>query len=260
MNKTLLLTFFSMISLLTYAQPIMITGKVEIDNVDEPLNLNTIVIENITSLAKTKANDLGVFSIKVREGDVLQFSSDYTTQRNIKITSSILSKGYLNVHLDLEVIELAEANLNPLKKNFKDNIHTSDTSKDQLYKSLGLDPNLQYMKIDPTYTSQVSGGYGPISSLIGIINGSTKKAKRTYAAMKRLNEKDKIKSYFEESFFTDYLKIPAHKISEYISYCYTNYELKKFVDNGRYTEIEEILKENVSNYLALLNKKIERND
>jgi hypothetical protein len=116
MNKTLLAFIFFYFSIWSYAQPIMITGKVEIDNVDEPLNLNTIVIENITSLAKTKANDLGVFSIKVKEGDILQFSSGYTTPRNIKITSSLLSKGYLNVHLDLEVIELAEANLNPLKK------------------------------------------------------------------------------------------------------------------------------------------------
>ncbi|MBQ0147104.1 MAG: hypothetical protein KBS93_01425 [Flavobacteriaceae bacterium] len=253
MSKTLHAIILFLLSFCGYSQQVMITGKVEIDNVDEPMNLSTIIIENLSTFSKTKANDGGIFSIKASEGDILQFTSGFTTERNIKITSSILSKGFIQVHLDLEVIELAEANLNTLKRNLKDNINTNDNSKDQLYKSLGLDPNLQYMKIDPSYTSQVGGGYGPISSLIGLINGSTKRAKRTYAAFQNINGQEKIKSYFEDNFFMEYLKIPSHKIQEYINYCYINFDLKKLVDQGRFVEIEEILKNNSSTYIQQLN-------
>lgn len=259
MNKTLLLTFFSMISLLTYAQPIMITGKVEIDNVDELLNLNTIGIENITSLAKTKANDLGVFSIKVREGDVLQFSSSYTTQRNIKITSSILSKGYLNVHLDLEVIELAEANLNPLKKDLKENISKEDSGQTKFYKSLGLDPNLQYIEVNPNVTSSINnnGWFNDPLLWVSALTGQRKKDIKKDEFFKKEKRIDKIEEFFTKDYFIDDLQIPAHKVNEFIQYCYAqkSFNLKLLIEANRMEEIEEILIDQAKVYLELLKSK-----
>ena len=52
----------------------------------------------------------------------------------IGITESIIKKGFITVQLelDLETIQLAEANINPLKKDLKDNIRVDKTEVEEL--------------------------------------------------------------------------------------------------------------------------------
>jgi len=256
MQKTLLIIFFLFSSIWSYSQNVMISGKVEIDNVDEPVDLTSIIVINQNSNSKVKTNSNGIFSIKVQYGDELEFVSAFTENRSIKITSSIISKGFINVHLDLEVIELSEANFAPLKKNLKNNLdYKKEDEIDRLYANLnlGIDPKLRFRKIDPTYTSQVGGGYGPISGLIGLINGSTKKAKKTHQYFKDVEKLDRVKNYFTNSYFVERLNIPEYKVDEFITYCYSKTEIKKLIDNNRYQELLEHFVKEAPEYVKLLN-------
>ena len=228
-----------------------------IEELSESVDFSSVNVINETTNAKVKANSLGIFTLKVSKDDELAFTSGFTEKRVIKITESIIKKGFITVHLDLETIQLAEANINSLKKNLKDNLDYKPDKLDDLYKELGIDPNLRFRKIDPTYTSQVGGGFGPISALIGYLNGSTKKAKYTYKYFRDVNKKGKIEEYFTASYFMNDLKIPEHKVSEFITYCYNKKELnlKVLIVGNRYEEIEEILEKEAPLYLDLLNHK-----
>lgn len=261
MSKTLHAIILFLLSFCGYSQQVMITGKVEIDNVDEPMNLSTIIIENLSTFSKTKANDGGIFSIKASEGDILQFTSGFTTERNIKITSPILSKGFIQVHLDLEVIELAEANLNTLKKNLKDNISKEDTKQTNFYKSLGLDPNLQYIEVNPNVTSSINNnGIVDPTLWISALTGQHKKDIQKDEYFKKENRVKKVIEFFTTDYFIDRLKIPAHKINEFIHFCYAqkNINLKQLIETHRMEEVEDHLLTQAEIYIELLNKTINK--
>ncbi len=255
MKNILLFSFFIISPFYVFSQISSISGKVVIDNISEPIDLSTILITNETSQAKTTLNNLGIFTIKAKLNDALEFTSNFTEKRTIIVTESIIKKGFITVYLDLETIELAEANINPLKKNLKENMNYQQDPLGNLYKELGIDANLRFRKIDPTYTSQVGGGFGPISTLIGYLNGSTRKAKYTYKFFKDVDKRNKVEEYFTTDYFIDNLNIPSHKIDEFIAYCYDKKELnlKVLIVGNRYEEIEEVLEDEAPKYLALLN-------
>ena len=64
MNKFL---FFLLIISSSYlqAQSTLITGKIIVDDAEEVIDLEGTSIENLTTKAKTKANNVGLFSINV---------------------------------------------------------------------------------------------------------------------------------------------------------------------------------------------------
>ena len=62
--------------------------------------------------------------------------------------------------------------------------------------NLGIDPSLRFRKIDINETSQVTGGFGPIGMLIGWLNGSEKRAKKTYEYFKKNRKNRKNRELF----------------------------------------------------------------
>ncbi len=73
MIKTLFFSLFFVSFISIHAQSTLISGKIIVDDADEVINLNGFVIENSTTNARTKADENGLFSIKVNEGDELIF-------------------------------------------------------------------------------------------------------------------------------------------------------------------------------------------
>ena len=59
--------FFLLIISSSYlqAQSTLITGKIIVDDAEEVIDLEGTSIENLTTKAKTKANNVGLFSINV---------------------------------------------------------------------------------------------------------------------------------------------------------------------------------------------------
>lgn len=236
-----------------YSQEASISGKVIIADVSESIDLNSISVFDVTTQTKSKVNSLGIFTIKVNLNDELVFTSDFTEKRVIKMTESIIKKGFITVHLDLKVIQLAEANINTLKKDLKDNISKEDSDKTKLYKSLGLNPDLQYIEVNPNMTSSLNSS--GVAYLIAKVSGRYEKDKKINEFFKKENKLEDLKDYFTENSFEQKLKIPKHKISEFLRYCYNKEELnlKVLIDGNRYEEIEVILEKEAPTYLNLLN-------
>ena len=257
MNRLLFSYFLFSLPILVSAQGIPISGKIVIEELTETIDLSLISILNETTNAKTNANSLGVFTLKVAKDDVIIITSNFTEQRRIKISEAILNKGFITVHLDLEIIQLDEKSIQPLKKDLKDNISKEDSDKTKLYKSLGLNPDLQYIEVNPNVTSTINhnGWLQDPNLWIAALTGQRKKDIKRNEFFKKENKLEDVKDYFTENYFEQNLKIPKYKISEFLRYCYAqkSFNLKVLIDGNRYEEIEEILEKEAPLYLNLLN-------
>ena len=182
---------------------------------------------------------------------------DFYIERKIKITSDILAKGMLTIHLNIETIELAEARINTLDRNFKNNIKLEHGKVDELYDNLnlGFDPNLRFRKINPNMTSTINNnGLLDPSLWIASISGQMKKDKKQNEYFKKVDKIKDLENYFTSNYFIETLNIPENKVTDYVRYCYANFELEKLVKENKYDKITEILKEQAPKYLELIKK------
>jgi len=243
-----------MLSILGYSQQMMITGKVVIDNTDEMLDLQGILVNNLTSDAKTLTNSNGIFSIKVNLNDVLEFSDGFIEKRSVKISENILLKGYLEVHLNIETIELATASLNTLNKDFKSNINKEASQSAKNFNSWGLDPALLNVKVNPNMTSSLnSNGLLDPSLWISKLSGKYKKDKKQNDVFLRVNSLDEIKAHFTTNYFTNELKISEFKINEFLNYCAGQSNIVHLYKQLNFEAVESHLIQCSSKYIQLLN-------
>ncbi|MFV0141804.1 hypothetical protein [Empedobacter falsenii] len=258
MNKILYVIFFVLISTFSFAQTTLITGKVVIDDgVAGQDAVDNILVTNESTNAKTFTNASGMFSIKASVGDELGITHDFYIERKIKITSDILAKGMLTIHLNIETIELAEARINTLDRNFKNNIKLEHGKVDELYDNLnlGFDPNLRFRKINPNMTSTINNnGLLDPSNWIATISGQKKKDNKQNEYFKKVDKIKDLENYFTSNYFIETLNIPENKVTDYVRYCYANFELEKLVKENKYDKITEILEEQAPKYLEMIKK------
>jgi hypothetical protein len=78
--------FFLLIISSSYlqAQSTLITGKIIVDDAEEVIDLEGTSIENLTTKAKTKANNVGLFSINVNLNDELLIKHTGIEERRLK--------------------------------------------------------------------------------------------------------------------------------------------------------------------------------
>ena len=257
MNKFLLTLLLSCVSFVVFAQSVLITGKVVVDDgIAGQDAINNILVQNQTTNAETMTSPKGIFSIKVSVGDELIFTHDFYKERTIKITTDILTKGMLTVHLNIETIELAEANILTLDKNWKQNIKIKETSQTKMYNSLGLDPNMQYYKVNPNATSSLNNnGILDPALWISTISGQKKKDKKLDQYFKKVNKIKDVENYFTTNYFVESLNIPENKVSDFVTYCYANFELEKLIKENNYDKITQIFEDNAPKYLEMIKKK-----
>ncbi|HAR74335.1 MAG TPA: hypothetical protein DCR77_13150 [Flavobacteriaceae bacterium] len=258
MNKILYVLIFGLISTFSFAQTTLITGKVVIDDgVVGQDAVDHILILNEMTNARVLTNENGMFSIKASVGDELMITHDFYIERKIKITSDIFTKGMLTIHLNIETIELAEARINTLDKNFKNNIKLEHGKVDELYDNLnlGFDPNLRFRKINPNMTSTINNnGLLDPSLWIASISGQKKKDKKQNEYFKKVDKIKDLENYFTSNCFIETLNIPENKVTDYVRYCYANFELEKLVKENKYDKITEILEEQAPKYLEMIKK------
>lgn len=258
MSRIKYIILLNLLSVFTFAQTTLITGKVVIDDgVAGQDAVDNILVTNESTNAKAFTNANGMFSIKASVGDELIFTHDFYIERKIKITLDILAKGMLTIHLNIETIELAEARINTLDRNFKNNIKLKYDQVDEMYKqlNLGIDPNLRFRKIDPNATSNI-GSFGLLNpaAWITAISGQRKREKNQYEYFKKEDRIKDLENYFTSNYFIETLNIPENKVSEYVKYCYINFELDKLVTANNYDKITQILEEQTPIYLSKIQK------
>ena len=258
-----ILLFFYVLSLsYLQAQNTLISGKVFIDE-DESMELEGIEITNLSSNARTKTNTKGIFSIKVNENDELLFKGEGINERKISISSTTLQKGFISVHLNIKVIELAEANVNRLDKNMLNDLGKEKTFQEKINTQMGINTldfkiklNLKHEEEKVNRTIHQIGGVN-IMGLFSLLSGSYKKIKSKSEIEKTKEELIKeLKQFYTEYYFIEELKIPKISIISFLDYCYTKYNFKKLLKENKYDDILLVIEEQAPIYLDKINAKI----
>ena len=222
--KNYLSLLLLLITCLVNAQVVDLVGNVIVDNVGEDYNKSGIhIINQRTKELYTTTSD-GSFKMNIQLNDELLFKSDFTQNRTIKITTSILRKGFINVHLDLEVIDLAEAKLNPLKPILKDNINVDRSDAEKLQDEVNnVSPEfrqkmlLEHEDAAARRTIAAVGGVNLLgigTAIFGVKDKSKPKVKSNFEIA------EAIKKYFTFDYFVNDLKIQEHQVNQFLSFCF----------------------------------------
>lgn len=264
MKRILLINLFFISCLSIHAQTTLISGKIIVDDADDVINMGDFLIENLTTNAHTKTNDKGLFSIRVNVNDNLVFRQIGIEERQLKISEAMIKKGFVTVHVNIEVIELAETRIKPLKKYWKDNVSKDELEADKINKRLGINEEFKNDMVKAHFAAQYLRNLGisvRYENVIGLIEQFSDKEVQTYKHFlkkKKLDKYDQInelKDYFTEYYFINDLKISKGNILEFIHYCYVEHKLESLLKENNYDKITLVFQEQAPNYLSIINQK-----
>lgn len=251
--KQLLTILLLYLSVFTFGQAKVLTGAVIIDQTDEPTPPQGVRIDNLRSYAKTYTNSEGHFSIPVMVGDTLQFSASYLIPRKIVISQNLYNKGVIQTHLDIETIELNEAVIGNLNKDFSSNIRYKRDLKGDIYNQIGLDQRLRDLEPKKDISKfKATDVLNPVR-VIGHLNGYYKKQRKIQLFERNQNILNEVINYFPDEFFIDDLKIPDYKVLEFLQYADRKIDIKSKVMNRQFELIGLELEPVAEMYLKELN-------
>jgi len=122
-----------------------------------------------------------------------------------------------------------------------------------LYKSLGLNPEMQFAKVNPYQTSALNNkNYADPTMWISSLSGKRKNDKKINEYFIKADLLKSLKEYFTVNHFVNHLNIPENKVDEFINYCYSKGYFKNLVENYKYEEITFRLENEAIQYLKLL--------
>lgn len=259
MSKSILFLVIFNSFLTIHAQSTLISGRIIVDDTDEIYDLNGFLIENLNTNARVKANEKGLFSIKVNLNDELLFKQQGFQERTIKISETMMNKGFITIHLNIEIIELAETMISPLKKNFKDNIKVEKSKSDLILESMGVNEAFKFDMIKVHYAVEhlkKTGKAFTYENVLAMKDMFTSYAKAHKPDFKKninqqVDDIELLLKIFSEYYFTNDLKISKERILDFMNYCYTKYNFRKLIQNKNYDEIARKLEDESSNYLQI---------
>jgi hypothetical protein len=186
---------------------INIQGKLVFDNAD----LEGIYIYNLNQSQSTTTQMYGYFNINVALNDTLLVSSLQFVKTKYVIKQTDFDRKKLFIPLKIQNTTLNEVEINQFKKI---------TSK-----SLGLIPKNPKVYTPAERKLKTAGElhwYSPllipfggmdIDGFLNAISGRTKQLKKEVEVEKKEFALKKLEDYFEDSFYTKELKIPAEKVN-----------------------------------------------
>lgn len=209
--------------------------------------LQFINIQNLASDEGTVSDTKGNFSIEVKKGDTILFSSLVYKIRKIKITETHISNEMLEVFLESGVNELEEVFL---KGYVKPDFSTAAVHKNTVLDDDDFTVKTKGVDIAKTINPVKAQGIGLISVIQALTKGLRMKKKERKALMSKIEYQQKqiplkVKQKYGRELFTKTLHIDEDKIEVFIEYCQDN-GLDKFYESS---DIEII------NFLVLQSKK-----
>ena len=243
----ILVVFFSFLGVVL-AQEKIITVQVIIDDEQEE-HPGSVYILNQRSNLSVMADTGGRAKVAVRTGDFLYFASDFYYNQSAIVSAVSIEKGWLTVSLKPKIVELEEAvlgfrltgNLAKDAKNagFKDSVS-------MIYGNIGI----REVDAPPPNPNGRPAGEGMIAEkLIGSITGYNKKQKNKFAYEEQQKKLSRIRDYFGDEYLEKELKIPNHKIPEFIFFVHETSNIFSKVESNHFMEAEGILKEKSKIYL-----------
>ena len=166
------------------------------------------IINNNTQV--TAISDVnGLFSIVVKEGDVLVFSSVNLEPFKRRITLEDLASNLLLIKMVAKEIELKEVIVN-------ENAHITA-------ENLGIIPQGQ-KKYTPAERKVYTATSTSVDKILNAISGRTSMLKKEVKVEQKEGLFRKMEYLFEEAYYTDRLKIPSEYIKGFQLFCVDNPE------------------------------------
>lgn len=229
----------------SYSQEgILLQGKIHTDSLED----SSIHIININSQAGTTNSSLGNFEIRVRENDILLFSSVQFKNEEIVITKEIIDEGFLNVNLTSLVNELEEVKISDIK--LSGNLARDLPSLETINKyNLGVPLST---KPPPTqedrrlYTATHSaGGIVSFDLILNVISGRLKKLKneKEIGDFRRLVYR--AIEFLPPSFYSEELGLNEEEVINFVYFCAENEIFQALVRSENQLAVIEFYQNNI---------------
>jgi hypothetical protein len=204
---------------------VVIQGKLVFDNAD----LEGIYIYNLNQSQSTITQMNGYFSLNSSLNDTLLVSSLQFEKTKYVVQQTDIDRKKLFIPLKIQNTTLNEVEINQFKK-----INS---------KSLGLIPKNQKVYTPAERKLKTAGElhwYSPlliplggmdIDGFLNAISGRTKQLKKEVEVEKKEFALKKLEDYFEDSFYTKELKIPADKVNGFKFYLVDDLTFMQALDN-----------------------------
>jgi hypothetical protein len=212
---------------------VFLKGKITCSSKD----VKEVNVFNLRSESSSTTDEMGDYTLFVKAGDTLNFSSVQIETKRIVIKEADLTKSILVTALVSKVIALEEVEI----KEYK-NINAV---------SLGIldKPAKQYTPAErKVYTATST----PVDGLINAISGRTKMLKKEVVVEKKEMMLQKIENLYGYDFFTTKLKIPKNNVRGFWYYAVEDEKLVAALKTKNKTMITFILTDLSKKYLALL--------
>lgn len=194
------------------------------------------VINNTTQVtAVSDAN--GMFSIVVKEGDVLVFSSVNLEPLKLRITTEDLNSALVKVKMTAKEIELKEVIVNENANVNAENLGII-TAGQKKYTAAER----------KVYTATSSPG----DKLLNAISGRTSMLKKEVEVEKKEALFRKMEYLFDENYYTERLKISAEDIKGFQFYCIEDAEFAVSLSSKNKTMSMFLITELARKYLKIL--------
>ena len=201
-NNALLILFLLLIQI-SFGQAVGIK-EIQGQIFEQSTSVDGVNIINNNTQVATVSDVNGLFSIVVREGDVLVFSSVNLEPLKRRITAEDLASNLLVVKMSAKEIELKEVIVNENANITAEN--------------LGIIPKGQ-KKYTPAERKVYTATSTSVDKMLNAISGRTSMLKKEVKVEQKEGLFRKLEYLFEEAYYTDRLKIPLEHIKGFQLYC-----------------------------------------
>jgi len=247
-NDTLLLLFL-LSAQITFGQ-IAASKEIQGQIVVQSTPAEGVNIINSTTQVMAISDVNGMFSIVVKEGDVLVFSSVNLDPVNHRIISEDVKSNSLQIKMTVKEMELKEVIVNENSKITAENLgiipegQKKYTPAERKLATAG--------DFKPVHLLGLLGGSMQLDPVINKINGRTKKMKELIEVEKKENNIKQLGYLFEETYFVDYLKIPLDQINGFKFYIVENEQAASFLETKDKTKLTFLMSELALKYNEIL--------
>lgn len=245
MKKFVFLFFFGTVSMVFSQEETLLKGQL----VFSSMNISAINIVNLSSRIGTTNNSKGEFSIVVRLGDELLFSSVQYEPYRLLVTQEIFEKPWVLVKLMPAVNELNAVTISNIELSGSLNTDLNNVKLEEYYNnaSFGMPMSAPELTAEERRLYTASSG-GPVGLIINIISGRLKMLKKLDEFAKKDKLIEKARQTMTTDFFVSECGIPEMYISSFLYFCAEDDNFKNRVEQNHKLQLVEFFKEKSLGY------------
>ncbi|UZO80798.1 hypothetical protein NBT05_17895 [Aquimarina sp. ERC-38] len=252
MVKKLLFTTFSLISSWQGLQAQEIEGRIIADQ----LQGYAINIINLTQNLGTTNDAFGNFTIPVKVGDSVIFSSVQYEQKIVVINQADFRKQNLIVQLTTQTQELEPVTISniSLSGRLDKDVRGITSAPVLTAKNLGLPYRTKKEKTPAErklYTATTSASGIPLDLIINLLNGKIKMIKKLIEIEKTEARIAKTKQVLSLRLLSEGLGIPIDSVDDFLYFCEEDALYKKYIKEEQTYQLFEFLQEKAKDYVNL---------